>query len=139
MPCLNVFPQLFALGINKTLQREYTNTALYANNLPPGIAFPYWEDLVASNSSQQGIYYQIDISGANTQLSVEYILTTYQDIGISPSPLIQFILTYDTDAPALFSVYYFSIGDGGPNATIGVQGLDSSQSKLLDIADGPAY
>jgi hypothetical protein len=65
----------------------------------------------------------------NVQLSVEYILMNYGDLGTSQPNLYHFILTYDSDAPALFSIYYFTAGDGGANATIGVQGLDSSSSK----------
>ena len=130
MTLLTHVQQLFALG-NIDLSKYFANTALYASNLPPGVVFPYWEDLVAGNSAEQGIYYQIDNYGSNIQLSVEYILTAYNDLGSSSPTLYQFMLTYDSDAPAVFSLFYFSAGDGGANATIGVQGMDSSSSKYL--------
>ena len=116
------------------MSKFFANTALYANSLPPGVVFPYWTDLVAGNSAQQGIYYQLDTYSSNMQLSVEYILTAYNDLGSTSPTLYQFILTYDSDAPAVFSLFYFSMGDGGANATIGVQGIDSSSSEYRSKA-----
>ncbi len=60
------------------------------------------------------------------RLSVEYILTAFWDRGQNPTNFYQFILTYDSDAPALFSTYHFNTRDEGAFSTIGVQGIDVS-------------
>jgi len=122
--------QLFALGF-PDIADAYTNTALYASALPPGTVCVFWEDLVAGPTAQEGIYYQIDVNGANTQLSVEYILTPYVDpTNTTPPPpqIYHAILVYGSDAVGLVELYYFSDGDGGggAGATIGVQGFDTN-------------
>ena len=100
------------------------NTALYASELPPGTVCVFWKDLVAGIGADQGIYYQIDVYGVDSQLSVEYILTAYTN----SSQFYHVILVYDTDAAGLVEMYYFADGDGGAGATIGAQGYDEADN-----------
>ena len=115
------------------MANEYINTALYASALPPGSVCVFWRDLVADTTASQGIYYQVDVYGVNSQLSVEYILTADDDSGATQ--FYHAILVYDSDAVALVELYYFAGGDGGANATVGVQGFDAnhhSQAALYE-------
>ena len=114
--------QLFVVG-PADVADDTINTALYASALPPGTVCVFWKDLVASTTASQGIYYQIDVFGVNSKLSVEYILTGF-DLTTSPK-FYHVILVYDSDAFGLVELYYFAGGDGGANATIGVQGFDA--------------
>lgn len=123
-------PQLFAVGV-ADIADDIANTALYASALPPGTVCVFWKDLVAGPTAQQGIYYQIDVQGVNSQLSVEYILTSFVDptnATSSPTQLYHVILVYGSDAIGLVELFYFSDGDGGASATIGAQGFDTNQN-----------
>ena len=105
------------------VENDNIHTNLYAAALPPGSICVFWKDLMVRTAANQGIYYQIDHYGANSQLSVEYILTAYDDS--NDQQFYHVILVYDSDAVGLAELYYFSSGDGGANATIGAQGFDS--------------
>lgn len=106
----------------------------YSDNLPPplslptfevvpGTALPWWEYLACSGTGQQGIYYQID----GTRLSVEFLLQNLAGL------VFHFIVSYESKTPGSVGFYYFSAGDGGANATIGVTGLDSFTSKITAL------
>ena len=86
----------------------------------------FWKDLLVGTTAQQGIYYQLDDYGANTQLSVEYILSEYIDEGVAGTDIYHVILQYDVQAVGLVEMYYFSSGDGGAVGTIGIQGFDAN-------------
>ena len=42
---------------------------------------------------------------------------------------------YDSNSPALVEFFYFSYGDGGANATIGVQGFDANHNAQAAMYD----
>lgn len=84
--------------------------------LNPGTAAVWWQFLqVVTGTSPEGIYYQID---NGSQLSVEWLIEDANGL------VYQFIATYNTSSPGQMSLYYFVTGDGGIDATIGIQGQD---------------
>ena len=81
----------------------------------------------------QGIYYQID--GDNT-LSIEFIETVSGD---TTGTLFHWIAQYKTTSPGLFDIYYFSDGDTGTDATVGIQGDDNDGSKYQLVCTSLQY
>jgi hypothetical protein len=86
-----------------------------------GTAFVWWQFMECIGTGQQGIYYQID---NNNELSVEWLLQDMSGL------VYQFIANYNASTPGLINFYYFATGNGGADATIGVQGNDSNGSEL---------
>ncbi|MCJ1310982.1 hypothetical protein MMC25_004651 [Agyrium rufum] len=88
--------------------------------LTSGTAAVWWEFLQAAPGTQQGIYYQIDgTAGSPTEtLSVEWYLEN------ADGQMSDFIAQYFVSQPGNITYYYFTNGDGGVNATVGVVGND---------------
>ena len=82
----------------------------------------------------QGIYYQIDDYGATSQLSIEYILSAYDEK--DDKGLYHGIISYLDDAVGDIDFYYFWTGDGGASSSVGVQGYDARHSELNAALNG---
>lgn len=82
----------------------------------------WWEHLYIAANTNQGIYYQVDGLNPRT-LSVEYLLSDASGV------LYQVIVRYQENIPGVIQMYYFTDGDHGINATVGVQGTLLSGSK----------
>ena len=105
-----------------------TAESLPTGELTPGTACVWWEYLQVAQSSQDGIYYQLDGAGGSRSLSVEYLLSDQDGIPY------QVIAVMQEQSPGSLSYFYFTDGDGGANATIGVQGLDSNNSECQNVS-----
>ena len=95
--------------------------ALYTGSVPPGTAFPWWH-YMQGTGADHGIFYQID---APNLLSVEWLLVD------TAGKATHFLASYSSYADGHVNFYYVTDGDGGTNSTIGVQGLDTQNSKPL--------
>ena len=71
-----------------------------------------------SEGSEDGIYYQVDGAAGSRSLSIEYLLSDENGTSYHVIAVIQ------EQSPGKLNYFYFSAGDGGANATIGLQGLD---------------
>ncbi|MCJ1337166.1 hypothetical protein MMC09_002446 [Bachmanniomyces sp. S44760] len=106
-------------GDDSNINNPPPTQQLYSFELYAGTACMWWEDLAVNPGLDQGIYYQID--GDNT-LSIEFIETVSGD---TTGTLFHWIAQYKTTSPGLFDIYYFSDGDTGTDATVGIQGDDN--------------
>ena len=93
---------------------------LYSATIPPGTAAPWWHYMNGTRPDH-GIFYQID---APNLLSVEWLLLD------AAGQLSHFLITYSSDVSGHINFYYATAGDGGATSTVGVQGLDASNSTL---------
>ena len=117
-------------GVVTITNDQYSLTAfvdnprpLYASDIPPGSAFPWWH-YMEGVSSDQGIYWQIDKPNL---LSIEWLLLDFA------GQVTHFIMIYSSDAPGHVSFNYLTDGDMGANSTIGVQGLDANDSQSVSL------
>ena len=99
---------------------------LPTEELTPGTACVWWEYLQVAIGSGDGIYYQLDGAVGSRSLSVEYLLSD-----VSGAPY-QVIAVIHEQTPGNIQYFYFSEGDGGVNATIGVQGLDANNGEFVE-------
>ena len=87
----------------------------------PPAAFVWWEYLQCTATYPQGIYYQFNDSGK--EVSIEWLLEDANGL------VYQFIANYDANYAGTINFYYFSSGDGGANATVGVEGYNNDQGQ----------
>ena len=82
--------------------------------LPPYSVAAFWDDLVLSEGSPGGVWYQED-DGA---IYVEFLLQSYEDNYTN----VHFLWGYRYDEPGISNILYLTADDGAISATIGVQG-----------------
>ena len=99
---------------------------LPTEEITPGTACVWWEYLQVAIGSEDGIYYQLDGAVGSRSLSVEYLLS---DVRGAPY---QVIAVIQEQNPGKIDYFYFSEGDGGVNATIGVQGLGANNGEFVE-------
>ncbi|MCJ1246632.1 hypothetical protein MMC30_003841 [Trapelia coarctata] len=114
---------LITIGSSTSIYEAYTdNTPLPPSSLPasvlnPGTAAVWWQYLqVADSPSPEGVWYQIE---NNNAVYIEWLIEDAKGL------VYQFIANYSTGSPGRMGFYYFATGDGGVDATIGIQGEDA--------------
>jgi hypothetical protein len=81
------------------------------------VAFGLWDDLLITQGTQQGIYYEIDGAAPNRRTSFEFYLSTADDSTL----FYHFLVNFYENRTNVVNYQYLNVTDSGTDATVGVQ------------------
>ncbi|CAF3803527.1 unnamed protein product [Rotaria sp. Silwood1] len=81
-------------------------------------ALPYWDELVISDGTSEGIYYFINGNTSNRTVIFEYYLTH----DTQPNEYCHFQVLFFEAKPNIVQYIYLDVTNGGKTATVGIQG-----------------
>ncbi|CAF4934500.1 unnamed protein product, partial [Rotaria sp. Silwood1] len=84
-------------------------------------ALPYWDELVISDGTSEGIYYFINGNTSNRTVIFEYYLTH----DTQPNEYCHFQVLFFEAKPNIVQYIYLDVTNGGKTATVGIQGSSS--------------
>jgi hypothetical protein len=104
----------------ETLDYEFTNYALpYFNSeqfLDTG-ALPVWDDLYIYQGTQQGIFYEVDGTAPDRNVTFEWYCSHYMD----STQYYHFLAKFYEARPNVVTFTYLNMSDLGTSATVGVE------------------
>ncbi|KAF2766711.1 hypothetical protein EJ03DRAFT_297946 [Teratosphaeria nubilosa] len=95
----------------------------------------YWDDLYIYSGTQQGIFYEVDGTAPNRNVTFEFYMSHYQ----SSEAYYHFLIKFFESRPHVVTFQYLSVSDCGSSATVGVESENAGHYEQYSFNQAVIY